>query len=64
MIGGNGAPRAAIDVLYFAITDQHMRLVRLALTDFRNYAAITWRPGSTPASVADSSSEARAPVET
>ena len=36
----------AIDVLYFAITDQHMRLIRLALTDFRNYAGITWRPGA------------------
>ena len=36
----------AIDVLRFAITDQRMRLVRLALTDFRNYAAITWRPGA------------------
>src|SRR3954469_274176 len=23
-----------------------MRLVRLALTDFRNYAALTWRPGA------------------
>jgi DNA replication and repair protein RecF len=35
-----------IDVSGSAITDRRMRLLRLALTDFRNYAALTWRPGA------------------
>jgi DNA replication and repair protein RecF len=35
-----------IDVLRSAITVQAMRLIRVALTDFRNYPALTWRPGA------------------
>jgi DNA replication and repair protein RecF len=35
-----------IDVLCSAITDHAMRLIRVALTDFRNYPALTWRPGA------------------
>jgi DNA replication and repair protein RecF len=38
--------RAKIDLARTAIADQAMRLVRLSVTDFRNYAALTWRPGA------------------
>ncbi len=43
---GSGVKPRAIDVLRSAITDQRMRLIRLALTDFRNYPALTWRPAA------------------
>ena len=33
-----------IDLASIATAHRHMRLIRLSLTDFRNYAALTWRP--------------------
>jgi DNA replication and repair protein RecF len=35
-----------IDLASNATAHRHMRLLRLSLTDFRNYAALTWRPGA------------------
>jgi DNA replication and repair protein RecF len=35
-----------VDAVAAADTDQRMRLLRLSLTNFRNYAALTWRPSA------------------
>ena len=35
-----------IDLASNATAHRRMRLLRLSLTDFRNYAALTWRPGA------------------
>ena len=35
-----------IDLASIATAHRHMRLIRLSLTDFRNYAALTWRPAA------------------
>ena len=38
--------QSKIDLASNATAHRHMRLLRLSLTDFRNYAALTWRPGA------------------
>jgi DNA replication and repair protein RecF len=35
-----------IDLAGIAIAHRRMRLLRLSLTDFRNYTALSWRPGA------------------
>src|SRR3984885_2830151 len=39
-------PQSNIDLASIATAHRHMRLIRLSLTDFRNYAALTWRPAA------------------
>ena len=41
-----GGPQSNIDLASIATAHRHMRLLRLSLTDFRNYAALTWRPAA------------------
>lgn len=44
--GNDFTHRANIDPTNGKATHRRMRLVRLSLSDFRNYVALTWRPGA------------------